>query len=63
MEKINGKILHLDGDRKYSEKAQKYYQKIGLDAIVKNISESRQPKVVYDLLRNYNPDILIITRA
>ena len=56
-----GKILHLDGDRKYSEKSTRYYNKIGLNAIVKNISESRQPKVIIPLLNKYNPDILIIT--
>ena len=32
-----GKILHLDGDRKYSEKAVKYYKKMGLNAIVREI--------------------------
>ena len=56
-----GKILHLDGDRKYSEKSRRYYQKVGLTAIVKNIPESKQPKVVYNLLKYYNPDILVIT--
>ena len=56
-----GRILHLDGDRKYSEKSLRYYRKMGLDAIVKNISEYRQPKLVYDLLSYYKPDILIIT--
>ena len=56
-----GKILHLDGDIKYSEKSRRYYQKVGLKAIVKNIPESKQPKVVYNLLKYYNPDILVIT--
>lgn len=56
-----GKILHLDGDKKYSEKSLRYYNKMGLNAIVKNIPESRQPQVVYQLLQRYNPDILIIT--
>ena len=56
-----GKILHLDGDRKYSEKSLKYYQKMGLKAIVKNIPESRQPKLVYNLLNFYKPDVLVIT--
>lgn len=58
---ISGKILHLDGDRKYSEKSYRYYKKIGLNAIVKNITEYRQPQVVYRLLEYYNPDILVIT--
>lgn len=56
-----GKILHLDGDRKYSEKSNKYYIKMGLNAIVKNIPENKQFKVVIPLLKKYNPDILIVT--
>lgn len=56
-----GKILHLDGDRKYSEKSAKYYNKMGLDAVVKNIAENRQAKVVVPLLNKFNPDILIVT--
>ncbi len=56
-----GKILHLDGDRKYSEKSARYYNKLGLNAVVKNIIENRQAKVVISLLNKYNPDILVIT--
>lgn len=56
-----GKILHLDGDRKYSEKSAKYYNKVGLNAIVKNISENKQANVIVPLLNKYNPDILVIT--
>lgn len=58
---ISGKILHLDGDKKYSEKSYRYYRKLGLNAVVKNIPEYRQPRVVYQLLQIYNPDILVIT--
>ena len=58
---ITGEILHLDGDRKYSEKSYRYYRKLGLNAIVKYIPEYRQPRVVYQLLELYNPDILVIT--
>lgn len=58
-----GRILHLDGDKKYSEKSVLYYNKMGLNAIVRNIPENKQPKVVYRLLTIYNPDILIITRS
>lgn len=56
-----GLILHLDGDKKYSEKSLRYYRKMGLRAIVRNVPENKQPKVVYKLLCYYNPDILIIT--
>lgn len=58
---ITGKILHLDGDKKYSEKSYRYYKKLGLNAIVKNIPEYKQPKVIYKLLKIYEPDILVIT--
>ena len=58
---ITGDILHLDGDIKYSEKSYRYYRKLGLNAIVKYIPEYRQPRVVYQLLESYNPDILVIT--
>lgn len=39
-------ILHLDGDRKYTQKSERYYRKLGLRAIVKNIPENRQPQVI-----------------
>ena len=38
-----------------------YYRKMGLNAIVINIPENKQPKNVYRLLKIYNPDILVIT--
>ena len=59
---ITGKILHLDGDRKYSEKSYNYYKKVGLHAAVRNIPEYKQPIVVtIDLLEIYKPDILVVT--
>ncbi len=61
LEDINGKILHLDGDKRYTEKSMRYYRKIGLNAIVRNVAENRQEYVVMDLLNRYNPDILVIT--
>ena len=56
-----GKILHLDGDMKYARKAEKYYREVGLNAVVKNIQEAKQPMVVKELLSKYKPDILVIT--
>ena len=58
-----GKILHLDGDRRYSEKSKVYYQKMGLKAIVRNIPENRQENIVNSLLERYKPDILVVTRT
>lgn len=63
MDKVfkSGTILHLDGDRKYSQKSDKYYKSMGLNAIVKYIPEYKQPYVVLSLLEKYKPDILVIT--
>lgn len=56
-----GKVLHLDGDSRYSQKSVRFYREMGINAIVKNISESRQHLLVTNLLNKYNPDVLIIT--
>lgn len=58
-----GRILHLDGDKRYSEKSNMYYKKMGLKAIVRNIPENRQANVVSTLIERYNPDILVVTRT
>lgn len=59
----NALILHLDGDKRYTQKSQRYYNKLGLRAIVKNVPENRQPQVIGSLIKRYNPDIVIITRT
>lgn len=56
-----GKILHLDGDKKYTDKSLKYYRELGLNAVVRNIAENKQPFLVKSLLEKYKPDILVIT--
>lgn len=56
-----GTILHLDGDKRYCIKSSRHYKKLGLEAVVRNIPESRQPMVVRSLLEKYNPDILVVT--
>lgn len=59
--KKTGKILHLDGDKLYSEKSARYYKKMGLNAVVKNISEKKQYLIIKDYINKYNPDILVLT--
>lgn len=56
-----GRILHLDGDKRYSEKSMKYYKSLGLTAVVKNIAENKQAFYIKDLLERYQPDILVLT--
>ena len=57
----SGKILHLDGDKMYSEKSARYYRKMGLNAIVKNVAENKQHLIVKEYIDKYNPDILVLT--
>lgn len=59
----NALILHLDGDKKYSQKSERYYNKLGLKAIVKNVPENRQPQIIGALVKKYDPDIIVITRT
>ena len=56
-----GKILHLDGDKRYSDKSIKYYKSLGLNAVVKNVPENKQANVIKSLLDRYEPDILVLT--
>ena len=56
-----GKILHLDGDKFYSEKSARYYKKVGLSAVVINIPENKQHLMVKEYINKYNPDILVLT--
>lgn len=56
-----GRILHLDGDKRYAEKSSLFYRKMGLRAVVRSVPESRQPAVVSGLIERYKPDILVIT--
>ena len=58
-----GKILHLDGDKRYTEKSMRYYKSLGLNAIVKNVAENKQPLVIRNLLERYEPDVLVLTRT
>jgi len=56
-----GKVLHLDGDGEYLDLCLKIYEQLEIEATGKIIPESEQPKVIVELLREYNPDILVLT--
>lgn len=42
-------------------KSVRYYREMGINAIVRNVPETRQPLVVKGLLNKYRPDILVVT--
>ncbi|NJD01780.1 MAG: sporulation peptidase YabG [Ruminiclostridium sp.] len=56
-----GKILHLDGDNDYLETCIGEYGKLGLPVTGQFISEKEQPARVLQLLKEYRPDILVLT--
>ncbi len=58
---LPGKILHIDGDDEYLDKCLRYYKKNGLYAIGKKIKEEDIKDQIGTLLKEYNPDIVIIT--
>ncbi len=58
---LPGKILHLDGDREYLERCLKFYQSHHVFAIGKKIAENEIAQKIPMLLKEYQPDIVIIT--
>lgn len=58
---IPGSILHIDGDDTYLDRCMRFYKNIGVKANGISIKESMISTKINDLLREYNPDILVIT--
>mgnify|MGYP002673084064 CR=1 FL=1 len=58
---LPGKILHIDGDSEYLDKCLKFYKEFKVYAIGKKISEDQISKQLPILLKEYKPDILVIT--
>ncbi len=56
-----GKILHIDGDPQYLEICLKTYKQLLIEAVGKVVAEHEQPKVILDLVKEINPDIVVIT--
>ena len=56
-----GRILHIDGDSEYMETCLKVYKQLSLDAVGKAIPEKEQAKVIVDLVKQFKPDIVVLT--
>lgn len=57
----SGSILHVDGDFEYLIKCMKVYEKLFVNVYGECVEESRQPDVILELVRFYNPDIVVLT--
>jgi spore coat assembly protein len=56
-----GKVLHIDGDEEYLNVCLRGYKQLGIEAYGKLVPEVQQPQVIADLLKEYRPDILVMT--
>ncbi len=58
---IPGKVLHLDSDKSYLDRCLEFYKKNNVLAFGKSLKESEMPGEVVKFLKQYNPDILVVT--
>ena len=58
---LPGKILHIDSDQEYLNRCLKYYENINIWAVGILEREENIPSRIYDLLKEYNPNIVVIT--
>lgn len=57
----SGRVLHIDGDEEYLNICMKGYKQLGINATAKYVPEVQQPDVILQLLKEYRPDILVLT--
>ena len=58
---LPGKVLHIDGDEEYLNKCLKFYKENAVYAIGKKITEEDISNQIIGLLKEFKPDIVIIT--
>ncbi|RKP45457.1 sporulation peptidase YabG [Cohnella endophytica] len=56
-----GKVLHLDGDANYLKKSMQVYGQLRVPAEGMHCHESQMPQVLFRMLPQFNPDIVVIT--
>jgi spore coat assembly protein len=58
---IPGRVLHVDGDQEYLDLCLKTYQQMNIPAVGKQVTEKEQPDIIVSLLKEVQPDILVLT--
>lgn len=58
---LKGKVLHLDGDRRYLDMCMEKYKALGVRAFGYYAKEEEMYTVLWHLLEKYQPDLLVIT--
>lgn len=58
---LPGKILHIDGDNDYLKRCMKFYHSMNVKANGITIPEIEMSSKIVDLLKEFQPDIVVIT--
>ena len=58
---LPGKIFHIDGDKDYLKRCIDFYKDMHLEAYGVNLDEERFERDITSCLKEYKPDILVIT--
>lgn len=58
---LPGTVLHLDGDKDYLELCRTTYNQLGITMYGFVVDEEKQPEVIGEYLKEYKPDILVLT--
>ncbi|QJC50178.1 sporulation peptidase YabG [Paenibacillus albicereus] len=58
---LPGKVLHLDGDANYMRKSMQLYNQMNVPAQGLHVAESQMADLLYRLLPQVKPDIVVIT--
>lgn len=58
---IPGTVLHLDGDKEYLDLCRMTYLQLNIQVHGFEVAEEEQPNVLLDYLKEYRPDILVLT--
>lgn len=58
---LPGRVLHIDGDSEYLDRCMKFYNNMGIKANGIALSEAVISSKIYNLIKEYRPDIVVIT--
>ncbi len=58
---LPGKVLHIDGDSDYLDRCMKFYRDLNIKAYGVKMSEGEVYHHIVEWVRDYNPDIVVIT--
>lgn len=58
---LPGSVLHMDGDKDYLDLCKTTYSQLNITVYGFPVPEEEQPKVIKEYLRQYKPDILVLT--